>query len=111
MTICSLLRLRGNNHFDVERDVDVVADDHATAVEFLVPGDAEVLAVDLRGSGYGGALQAPGILDGSLGQGCGQGRGFGDAANGQVAGNFQVAVIAAFDPGGLKGDGRILGDV
>src|SRR5258708_13293374 len=77
-----LLCLRGNYHFHVERDVYIIADNNASAVELLVPGHAEVLPVDLCGSGHGGALQSPGILDGGLGKSCGQDPGLGDAPEG-----------------------------
>src|ERR1700719_3297600 len=61
-----LLCLWGNDHFHIERDVHIIAHHHTAAVELLVPGHAEVLPVDLCRSGNRGALQAPGILDGSL---------------------------------------------
>src|ERR1700688_2185975 len=65
-----LLCLWWNDHFHIERNVHIIAYHHAAAVELLVPGHAEVLPVDLRGSGYGGALQTPGILDGRFGNSC-----------------------------------------
>src|SRR5688500_6639981 len=48
--------------FDVDRDVDAIADHHTTCLEHLVPGKAELLAVDGRRGAERCPLVAPGIL-------------------------------------------------
>src|SRR5947208_9561074 len=47
------LEVLEQDRFDVERELDLVADDHAAAGEFVLPGDTEVVAVD-----PGGRLEA-----------------------------------------------------
>ena len=47
--------------------VDVFADQHAAGLESRIPGQAEVLAVDLGGRGEADAGIAPGILAGRAG--------------------------------------------
>ena len=51
------------DHFGIDVDVNVVADDHAAVVHSGVPFHAEVLTVNLGGGVHGGALIAPRIFD------------------------------------------------
>src|SRR4029077_16519653 len=41
---CGLLRQRRHDHFNVQRDVHIVADHHATAIQALVPNQTKVFA-------------------------------------------------------------------
>src|SRR5438128_645462 len=56
-------RARGLDGLDLDRDLDLVADEHAAGLEELVPRQAEVLAVDRRRGGEAGAIAPPRILD------------------------------------------------
>src|SRR5215471_10427301 len=47
---CGLLRRRRHDHFDVQRDVHIVADHYATAIQVLVPNQAKVFAIYLGGA-------------------------------------------------------------
>ena len=53
---------------------------------------------------------APGIFDGFGGTVDGEGYGFGDAVEGEVAGDLELPIGAAGDGFGDEGHGRILGD-
>src|SRR5262245_14302222 len=99
------------DHFEVNGDVDIVADDYAAAVNVGVPLHAVVLTIDFRGGVSGYARVAPGILDGI-------GRAFdvehdffADAVNGEVAGDFELAGRDVFNFFGLEGDGRVFAGV
>src|SRR6516225_4541650 len=81
---------------------DFVADDNATGVEGLVPGNSKILAVNFGGTGNGSTLQAPRIPDGRLGSGNLKNCSLGHAANGQVACDFEPAGSGGFDLGGLE---------
>src|SRR6267142_2035543 len=50
------------DQLEIDRDLDLVADGHTAGLEQLVPGEPEVLAVDLRRGTVAGALAAPRIL-------------------------------------------------
>src|ERR1043166_3606185 len=106
-------QLLGNffGHFEVYCDVDVVADDYATAVDIGIPLHAVILAVDL-GSGAGGDTGvAPGIFDGVRRAFDVENRFLGDPVNGEIASNFEFSGRDVFDFFGFESDGRIFGDV
>src|SRR4029077_4505742 len=69
----------------VKRDSHLVADEDAAALEYRVPGQAEVFAVDLGGCRDCNSRIAPGILRGWRGPFNCKRHLAGDAANGQVA--------------------------
>src|SRR5450631_4454003 len=103
---CALL-----NHFGVDGDGNVVADDYAAVVHGGVPLHAVVLTIDYGGGVDGGALIAPRIFHG-------RGRAIdiehdllGDAVNGQVASDLQFAGAGLLDLGGFEGHGGEVGDV
>jgi len=53
---------RGLDHFDFQEDGHLVADDNTTGFQGSIPGQTEILAVDLRR----GRGAAPDIAQGSL---------------------------------------------
>lgn len=104
--------LRGfAEHFGVDGDPDFVAHDQTAVVHGGVPLHVKVLAID-RGSGVDGhTLIAPGIFDGSGRTIYIQSDFFGDAVNGQLAGDFQLVRSDLLDFTGLECDRGIMGDV
>jgi len=95
----------GDDHFQVDRDGDIVAD-HAA-----VGADAEVLAVDFGGGGGAHALVAPGILDGGSGDFHIENGFLGDALDGEIASDFELTGACRFYLLGLEGEGGVLGYV
>src|SRR5690349_23477848 len=83
----------GLDRREVELELDLLRDEHATGLEGGVPGEAEVLAVDLRG-----ALEAdPDVAEGVLGRAGlleDDGQRPGDVADGEVAGDGPVRALA-----------------
>src|SRR5262249_36936088 len=95
----------------VDSDVDIVADDYAAAVNVGVPFNAVILAIDFCGGIGGDASVAPGILD-RIGRAFDvENNFFGDAANGEIAGDFQLAGRNVFNFLGFKGDRGVFSGV
>src|SRR6266545_6054443 len=90
------------DQLDVDRDLHVVADGYATGLEQLVPGQAEIAALDLRRRAEAGALATPGILAASLGRDVEHDL-TRDAADRQVAGDREVVTLHAVDAAALEG--------
>src|SRR5579863_655414 len=95
------------DHFEIDGDVDIVADDHAAAVNAGVPLHAVVLAIYFGGRADGYAGVAPRIFYGGAGAFDVENRFLGDAVNGQVAGDFQFADGNLFHFFGLESNGGI----
>src|SRR5512137_1831709 len=91
---------------DVNLNADLVADDQASRIQRLVPGDAEIPPVDLGRTRGAPPEVAPGVLD--LGRGSLQIDGdlAGDAVQGKVADDLEFSRIAFYDLLGYEGDGR-----
>src|SRR5579862_2430805 len=101
----AIRRLRGDRNLrlhrdrlDLDRYPDFVADRDAARFEHLVPGQAPLLAVDLRVHRERRALVAPGVLRGP-GELPAQRHRPGGAANGQVAGDRHVGSLLVDAPG------------
>src|SRR4026207_399681 len=96
--------------FDVDHDVDAIADHHATRLEHLVPGEPELPAVDRGRGAERGAFVAPGILrlteDLDVEHDVAR-----DALDGQRAVDAQMIGGRRCDARGLEGDFRIALDV
>src|SRR6266508_2917622 len=91
--------------FDLEEDLDTVADDHPAAVHGDVGADAEVAPVEL-GSGR---EASPGAAVGVTGEAVdvqGQGDRPGHPVQGQLAVDIE-AILAVADAGGAEGHRRI----
>src|SRR5215813_7982179 len=99
------------DHFQVDGDVDVVADHHAAAVDVGVPLHAIVLAVDFRGGAGGDPGVAPGIFH-RIGRALYVENHFlAHAVNGQVSGDFELAGRDVLNLFGLEGNGGVFGGV
>src|SRR5579863_7915095 len=93
--------------FDVERDLDVVADHEVAARQLVaVVGQAEILAVDRRRCGDAPADTH--YLDGGGGAGHVERNFLRDAVNRQVSGHFEGAVAGLRDLRGLEGHRGVL---
>src|SRR6266849_303818 len=99
------------DHFRINGDVDIVTDYNATVVQGGVPLHAEVLSIDFGESAGSGALIAPGILDGSGGPIHIEHDFLAGAANGEIAGDFELAGSNLFNLFGLESHGGEVRDV
>src|SRR5690348_13436681 len=106
----SPIRALRTEELDVDGDPDVVADEHAAGFERLVPGEAEVAAVDHAREAEAGALAAPRIASPAFGRDV-EGDGLGHAVDGDVARQPVAAVAGLHDPGAPERDGRKAFDV
>src|SRR6266516_2057114 len=91
--------------FDLDEDLDAVADDHPAAVQGDVGADAEVAPVELGG----GREAGPGAAVGVAGEAVdvqGQGDRPGHPVQGQLAADVE-AVLAVADAGGAEGHRRV----
>lgn len=94
--------------FHIQRDFDVFADEHAARFQRLIPGKAEVFAVDLGvGGEAGGALLGEGV-DLLTQEFNFHADGLRHAANGQVAGDDGVVVVFDLHAGALERDRRVI---
>src|SRR5690554_5969426 len=75
---------------DLDRDLDLVAHEHATGLEGRVPGEAEVLAGDRGGRGEAGAQVAVGVGRGAVELGL-EHDGLGHAVDRELAGHLGLA--------------------
>src|SRR5882762_8116454 len=63
LDVCLAIRINLSLHeLDVERNGHLVANENAAGLKCRVPGQAEVLTVDLSGRRYCNSRVAPGIL-------------------------------------------------
>src|SRR5690606_36081569 len=87
---------------DFERDLDLVADQNATALEGRIPGDAKILAVDLSRGAEAAHGLAPRVVDGPVVTGveCNLPR---DTGHGQVPVDGEGVLALRLDPGADKG--------
>src|SRR5690349_23550480 len=100
--------LDGLDGFDVDFDLQVVADEHATGLESHVPGEAPVLAVDGRFGAEGLALAAPRVLAAAF-EGGVEDYFFGRAAYGEVAVDLVFVALDGLDALAFKGDVGVVG--
>src|SRR5690606_28747292 len=103
-----LLLGRLPDELDVDLDVDVLTDHHSTGFQHLVPGQAEVLAVDPGGRRRAAADVAPGVLDLLVETLDLQGDLLGHAADRQVTDHLQLALAQDLGLLRLEGQGRVL---
>src|SRR4030095_7427021 len=96
------------DHFEVDGDVDIVADHDTAAVNAGVPLHAVFLAIDFGGGAGGYARVAPGIFHGIGWSFKVKSNFLGDAVNGEVSVNFEFAGGNVFNFFGFEGDGGYL---
>src|SRR5437868_3737240 len=102
--------LDGLDGFDVNLDLQVVADEHATGLESYVPGEAPILAVDGRLGAEGLALATPRVLAATF-EGGVEDYFLGRAADSEVAIDLIFVALDRLDALALKGDIGVIGYV
>src|SRR5687767_11068540 len=101
--------LGGPDHLDLEVDADLLADEQAAALEDLVPGQPEGLAVQLGAGREGGPAAAPGVVLEPL-EADVEGHRAAGPPDGQVAVDLPAAAVPGH-PGAAEVDGGVGGDV
>src|SRR5690349_941562 len=99
--------LRLADRLGLDLELHLLADQHATGLQRLVPGDAEVLAVDLGGGGEADDLLAPGAHGQALELDV-QRHLAGHAADGELAGELEVLALRLGQAGAAEDDLRVL---
>src|SRR5690606_37106429 len=102
-TAADQVRRLGEDGLTVDKDTDLVGHEHAARLEGLVPGQTEVLPVDLRGSGEAQLLLAPRVLSASRLLGLEDDRAC-HTADRQLAGDAVLRVAEALETGGGEAD-------
>src|ERR1700746_2169094 len=99
-------RQLGLHELDIESDGDLVTNQNAAGLEGGVPGQSEVLSIDLCGCGDRNSRVAPGILRGWRWPFNGKADVPGNATDGQVAFDRQFSIPDDADALGFEVQGR-----